>query len=558
MLTGRSGGGTKRVTGDGGQVSARPDVRRGLVWVTVASLGVGLVGVTCPPGVAVPLLVFYAVGMGVWLWRLARGRWGRLSAWHDALPAHLVVLDRDLRVLDANRLFIEDFGECRGRLCHEVIRRRSTPCPDCPALEALAQGETRAKEQTVTTLSGETREVVMTAAPLRDARGRVEGVIEMSVDVTEAARLRRELERSKAHFQQLFDSVPCYITVQDRSFRIIESNDWFRRDFGDAVGRHCHEVYKGRDRICDGCPVERTLADGEVHFSEETVTTGGGEEISLIVYSMPIRDEDGEISAVMEVATNITEVKQLQRRLAMVGLAVSEMAHRIKNILMGLEGGIYVVNTGLESGDQALVDEGWKMVERNVERVSRITRDLLRASKDRTPRPEPDVCPAEIARDVYALFVQRAAADRIELELDVDAEPFFGNFDPSGLHNLLSNLVSNAIDACRFDPQAEAKRHRVRIGCHRAEPDGVLFEVSDNGAGMPEETSERIFERFFSTKGLHGTGLGLLVVQQIVEEHRGKIHISTEEGKGTTFRIVLPSQSLPAVAEGEEPDEPRA
>ncbi len=523
-----------------------PDVPgRTFVALTILAVVTGVLCVASPRPIGVAVLALYLVATGIVLRRMVRGSPVRLSGWHDALPCYLVMLDEELRIVDSNRMFHAHFGEAAGRRCYEVLKRRTGPCPDCPTRKALDSGETCSREDSVVTLQGETVEVVMTATPLHDRRGRVIGAIEMAVDVTEAVSLRQELERSRSHFQQLFNSVPCYITVQDRSLRILESNDWFRKDFGDAIGRYCHDVYKRRDRICDQCPVMATFEDGEVHCSEETVSTDGGTLVSLIVYSMPIRDERGEISAVMEVSTNITEVKQLQRRLAMVGLAVAEMAHRIKNILMGLEGGIYVVNAGFEAGDQALVAEGWQMVERNVKRVSRIAKDLLRASKERAPNPQPDICPAEIARDVYGLFLDRAEAEGITLELEVDDEPYHGNFDESGLHNMLSNLVSNAIDACRFDPEGEHKRHRVRLSCHRQGADAICVEVADNGAGIPEETSERIYERFFSTKGLHGTGLGLLVVQQIVEEHRGTIQISTAEGKGTTFRIVLPSQSLP-------------
>ncbi len=529
------------------------------LWSAAVSLGLVAVflAITGPAWLAILGILAYLVVSGTALYRLFKQPPSSFSRWADTLPCYLVMLDEHLNILDSNRLTTEHFGEGHGRTCYAVLKHRTQPCPDCSARSAMASGEPQTKEDILVTRQGKAIHVLNTATPLTGRGGNVVGAIEMAVDITETHRLRQELEQSKKHFQQLFNSVPCYITVQDRSLRIIESNDWFRKDFGDAVGKRCHEVYKRHDKACDHCPVLAAFEDGEVHCSEETVSTGSGDPISLIVYSMPIRDEHGDITAVMEVSTNITEVKQLQRRLAMVGMAVAEMAHRIKNILMGLEGGIYVVNTGLEANDQALVAEGWEMVQRNVSRVSRITKDLLRASKERTPSIQPDVSPAEIARDVYGLFHDRAAAEGIRLELEVDDAPFHGNFDEAGLHNMLSNLVSNAIDACRFDPEGGRKAHRVRIACHRQAGDAVCFEVEDNGAGIPEETSERIYERFFSTKGLQGTGLGLLIVQQIVEEHHGRIQIDTEEGKGTTFRIVIPSQALPPDPQDTQPDNPK-
>jgi PAS domain S-box-containing protein len=192
--------------------------------------------------------------------------------------------------------------------------------------------------------------------------------------------------------------VPCYITVQDRDFRIVESNDLFRRDFGECDGQHCYRAYKSRDEICPGCVVEATLQDGQVHTRQEKVTTRDGKELDIVVTSMPIRDDDGSITGVMEMSTDITEVMSLQMELARMGHAVASMAHRMKNVLMGLEGGIFVTNEGFLISDQEVVQEGWDMVQRNVDKVSRIARDLLYCSKEREPRLEEGVSPESIAR----------------------------------------------------------------------------------------------------------------------------------------------------------------
>ena len=355
---------------------------------------------------------------------------------------------------------------------------------------------------------------------------------------TDLDSLHKALERSRRDYRLLFDSVPCYITVQDRDFRIFQSNALFRKDFGSCFGKRCFEAYKGAGDACTDCPVEKTFADGQVHTSEEQVLTLDGEHASMMVTSMPVTEEDGEITAVMEVSTNVTEVKRLQS-LATVGLAVTGMAHRIKNILMGLEGGVYVVNTGFEIDDRSSVVHGWDMVQRNVHKISRVTTDLLFCSKDREPALEDRVCPGAIVAEVHELFHDRAAADDVDVCLDV-GPAHTGTFDPEALRNLVTNLVANALDACRFDPDAENKRHCIHLRCHRGDLGATVIEVADNGAGIPDAVKPKVFEGFFSTKGTEGTGLGLLVVQKVVEEHGGKVCFATEEGNGTTFTVVLP------------------
>ena len=116
-----------------------------------------------------------------------------------------------------------------------------------------------------------------------------------------------------SQYRQYFEDMPCYLTVQDRDFRIIDANKLFRKHFGDFEGRHCYQVYKRRSERCEICPVARTFRDGERHESEEQVRTEGGDDLSVMVNTTPIRDDDGKINAVMEMSTDITHIKNLER-----------------------------------------------------------------------------------------------------------------------------------------------------------------------------------------------------------------------------------------------------
>ena len=353
--------------------------------------------------------------------------------------------------------------------------------------------------------------------------------------------LRRELDRTRRGYERLFTAVPCFICVQNRDHQIIEANDLYRQEFGATERSLCYEVCKARSTKCPDCLVDRTFENGEICSSEETLITRDGRRISAVVYTRPIFDDDGDIISVMEVFTDITEIKKLQRQLALMGGAVAGMAHRVKNILMGLEGGIFVVNEGLESGDQQGISEGWEMVERNVELVSRIVKDLLYCAKERTPNFQPDVCPQDVVLEVRQLFADRLANENIELKTDLEEPYHTGLFDADGLHNLLCNLVANAVDACRFDPSDDKDGHLITLSCRTNGEGMTVLQVADDGPGISEDVNARVFEDFFSTKGTEGTGIGLLVAQKVAEDHGGKVTFSSKPGRGTTFTVTIPT-----------------
>jgi PAS domain S-box-containing protein len=463
--------------------------------------------------------------------------------WHDQVPCYLTVLDRDLRIIDSNEMFRRDFGDRLGDPCYLAFKDRDHPCPNCAAQLTLQDGLIHTGDETVIRSDGRTMTVVETAAPMTNAAGDVTSVTLVATDVSESTSLRRQLDQTRRDYERLFAAVPCFICVQDRDHRIIEANSLYRKEFGVEYGSRCWEVCKKRHTQCPNCIVDQTFADGRVHTSEEVLVTRDGRRINAVVHTRPVLDDDGSISAVMEVFTDITEVKQLERQLSLMGRAVAGMAHRVKNILMGLEGGIFVVNTGLENDDRQAIAEGWEMVERNVQRVSRIVKDLLYCSKERPPRFEQGVSLHTIAHEVCGLFAERIAEQGIELKLQLGDEDIRGTYDPEGLHNLLSNLVANAIDACRFDPSPDKERHTITVRC-RSNGDGAgVLEVEDNGVGIPDEMNSRVFEEFFSSKGTEGTGIGLLVVQKVAEEHGGKANFRSSPGTGTTFTITLPAST---------------
>jgi len=335
----------------------------------------------------------------------------------------------------------------------------------------------------------------------------------------------------------LFDLVPSAISIQDRDYRIVRVNATFQRLFGDRVGDFCFAAYKGRTEVCQDCPMAKTFTDGGIHQSEEIVRTASGEILQAAVQTAPILDGEGNVTGGMEVMTDISRTVAEQQELVLLGQAMAGMAHHIKNLLTGLDGGLYVVEEAMADGDEELLKEGWEMVRRNVERVGKLSRDQLFCSRERAPEMA-EIAVNPLICEAVELYRSRALREDIELSVALDSRLEYGWLDAEGVHRLVTNLVSNALDACRFD--TAKKRHWVSIKTFLEAGGQLHLEVADNGPGIPRRLCGSVFEEMFTTKGSGGTGLGLLVVYRVVCAHGGQITVLSEEGAGTVFTVILP------------------
>lgn len=464
----------------------------------------------------------------------------RYDLYFEAMPCYLTVQDRDFRIVDANRRFREDFGDPRGRFCYQVYKRRSEKCDDCPVEHAFRDGRSHRNEQQVTCLDGREVSVLVEATPIREENGEITSVIEMSTDITQLKSLERQLRRSQRRYQLLFDEVPCYISIQDPDLNIVEANRAFQEAFGTWRGRKCYEVYKHRAEPCVPCPVQQTLDDGLPHSREEVVTSIQGKRMNVLVTTAPIHDSQNRITGVMEMSADITQVRELEDHLTSLGLLVGSVSHGLKGMLNGLAGGMYLVDTGFEKDDKARTEKGWATVQRNVARIKSMVSDILYYAKDRVPNWEP-VDAAAVAEEAYGLMVSRTHEQNVRLSRSFDPQAGEFEADAQAVRSLLVNLIENSMDACRLG--AEKTGYEVTLQLHGF-PDHIEYLVEDNGVGMDQETREKAFSLFFSSKGT-GTGLGLFISDRIARVHGGTIELESQPGVGTRFVVRLPRRRPP-------------
>jgi len=393
--------------------------------------------------------------------------------------------------------------------------------------------------------------VVVNTTPIRNSNGEIISVMEMSTDVTEMKELQQRLRESQERYRILFEEVPCYISMQDKDLNIVEANRMHRETFGTAYGRKCYSVYLHRDKECQPCVVRDTFKDGRIRTHEEVVTSQDDEKINVLVRTAPVRNVLGEIDRVLEVSTNITQIRELQDKLTSVGLLIGSISHGIKGLLNGLDGGIYLINSGLEKDDRGRVDRGWEIALRNISRIRSLVMDILYYAKDREPELQ-TVAADAVMNDVYLNYKEKAKKLEIDLTLDIESDTGKVQADPQMLRSLLSNLVENSLDACRIDTKEADHCVTARV---KGASGSVCFEISDNGIGMDRETCEKAFSLFFSCKGAGGTGLGLFVSNKIAEAHGGSIKLESEENKGTRFVVEIPRIPPPSAKDEEMKNE---
>lgn len=467
----------------------------------------------------------------------------QFEQYFDEMPCYLSVHDPELRIIRGNRRFREDFGNCIGEFCYEVYKGQTEVCHNCPVQATFADGRGHDSEQLLITQHGKQVSVLVHTTPIRDEQGTITAVMEMHTNIGQVKRLQAMLSRSQARYAALFEEAPCFLTVQDPDLVIRHANRAFRETFGPAVGEKCFRVYKHREEPCLVCPARKAFAEGTSQHHEEVVTSNAGEKMNVLCTTTPLLAEDGTPEAIIEMSTDITQIRELQTQLASIGLLVGSIAHGIKGLLTGLDGGIYLVNTGFDKNKPERVEKGWRMVQRNVDRVRSMVMDILYYAKDRELMIE-SVCPRDLFRDVRADLDKRASDLDVDLELGFDEEAGTLQADAMAVRAMLLNVLENSLDACRSD--GVGKRHSVSLDVRR-EPPHMVFRIADDGVGMDRETREKAFSLFFSSKGGKGTGLGLFISHKIAVKHGGDISLESAPGEGSRFTIRLPLEARPSV-----------
>lgn len=251
----------------------------------------------------------------------------------------------------------------------------------------------------------------------------------------------------------------------------------------------------------------------------------------------------GQITGMAIQNARLVQQQMQTARLAATGETVAYLSHYIKNILQGMQSGADLVDLGIERSQMDTLNQGWQIVQRNLERIMGLTMNMLAFSKTREPKLQQNNLNKVLA-DALLLVEKRAEEKGVTLESNFE-EPFPPiPLDADGMHQAALNIMNNAIDA------VEPDKGVVKIVTQFDADEGIAdIVIGDNGPGIEQENIEEIFEPFKSSKGQAGTGLGLAVARKIVREHHGRIVVDSRPGEGTSFRIRLPAQEISRASE---------
>lgn len=232
----------------------------------------------------------------------------------------------------------------------------------------------------------------------------------------------------------------------------------------------------------------------------------------------------------------VQEKTELQDRLSALGFMIGSISHSIKGLLTGMEGGLYIMESGLSKQDPAKCKDGFEAIKLTSGRIKKMIMDILYYTKERELALEKELV-GPFAKDVAAVISPKIQKTQIKLACEFEQAPDTFMADANFLRSALINILDNAVDACMEDRCKKTHNILFRIGENKQH---VIFEIQDDGIGMDAETRENIFKLFFSSKGRKGTGFGLFIADNIVQQHGGSIVVNSVKGKGAHFCIKIP------------------
>lgn len=284
--------------------------------------------------------------------------------------------------------------------------------------------------------------------------------------------------------------------------------------------------------------IERVKQVGFISDHKTQRITKSGELKEVSISRFPIFDENQVCIGNVGIIRDITNEKKLERELrekenlALIGEVVSSIAHNLSNPLNIISG-----NADYLLLDKKESDEGYEELKVIIEETTRITksiRQLLNFSKPVTlTRENLDI--NDIMKDILGKVEFMASGKEIIFKSNLSSALPEISADRELIRDVFLNLINNSI-------QALSSKGTITIKTSLSDK-YIAAEISDTGAGIPKENLDKIFKPFFSTKGYgKGTGLGLSFADRVIREHQGKIEVSSKQGKGTMFKISLPTQ----------------
>ncbi|MFB3880596.1 MAG: response regulator [Armatimonadota bacterium] len=370
----------------------------------------------------------------------------------------------------------------------------------------------------------------------------------------EAAQARAEAERSlllvateQSRTRTVIQSMADGVMVTNREKRLVLYNPALLKLLG----------VRSETPALGEVPDARVFPADLLSLMEEAYTRGettmmsrelAGGPPSLAASIAPVRDEAGESLGLVTVVRDITEAKTVQQRMSDF---VSMVAHELRSPLGAIAQYLDVILNGITADNPEKEKQILARCRERTGALSQLVRDLLDLSRlQHLAKVERTLAPMELRpllEEAVAFAAQPAKSRNVTITLETGQDLPMIEADREEMLRLFTNLVDNAV---KYNREGGS----VVVTAGPAAASGYLaVEVTDTGVGMPRGATARLGEAFYrvrtpATMQITGTGLGLSICRQILEAHHGQLEVESEEGKGSTFRVLLPKTQRPAGA----------
>jgi len=464
-------------------------------------------------------------------------------------------LDRQYRYLYVNN----SYGELFNMSIDQIIGKRPDDLMERdiyvdiikPNLDKALSGTTVYYQEWVNFPKFGPRYMSVQYTPQYELSEVVIGILHVSRDITFQKRQEEDRIEENQMLKAIIRALPGAVSVVDKNFRIIETNkDKHINTLSDvnfAYGKKCYELFHNSNEPCPWCRLEEVLATGKA-VSEITKQGDPREQITgkaWKIFLEPIINEQGKTIGIIEYGMDVTDLRNAKEAALDASRVKSNflgnMSHEIRTPINGVMGMVQLLQ------QTELTDEQHKLTDfalKSTKRLSRLLSDILDLARVESGNLSLDPQKTnviDLLKEVEQLFRPVAQQKNLNIVFNIDQQlPVTILTDSFRLHQVLSNLLGNAIKY--------SERGTVRLDVDLVKSNGkkahILFSISDDGAGIPEEKIRTLFEPFRQAtnnykKKLQGAGLGLAITKQIIKMMDGSLFIESIEGVGTDVNFAL-------------------
>jgi two-component system NtrC family sensor kinase len=366
----------------------------------------------------------------------------------------------------------------------------------------------------------------------------------------EVAKRTKEIEEQKRFTEKIIDSLPVSLYVVDADMRIVAWNQSREEALGinrhQAIGRNVFNVLVKQPRTQLQNEFMEVFRSGKIIQFEQDSHSKGQKTVWKIS-KIPMRVDNAEVSHIITVGEDITEQKKMNEavihteKLASIGRLAAGVVHEINNPLATISACSEALISRVSEVEAGEIQQDFKeylqIIKDEAFRCKTITNSLLEFSHQR--QAEKIQCDInQIIDQTLLLLRHHPKIGKMKITKELDASIGSVLVNEGQMKQILIALISNAYDAMDKDGELTIRTRWQDVELERT----ICAEFSDNGSGVPDSILSKIFDPFFTTKEIgRGTGLGLSVCYGIITDHGGKIEVDSIEGKGSTFRVLLPA-----------------